>query len=109
MSEPGTADFLAEVPLLAGWSEAELAALAQVVRRRTVREGAYLWRQGDEAREGVFLVDGTVSASLRLPGDRTLEIGSAGPGDVVGEIGLLDGRGHTMSVRVTQTATVLAL
>jgi CRP-like cAMP-binding protein len=109
MSEQETADFLAEVPLLAGWGEAELAAMARVVRRRTVREGAYLWRQGDEAREAVFIVEGAVSASLRVPGDRTLEIGSAGPRDLVGEIGLLDGRGHTMSVRVTQTATVLAL
>ena len=31
------------------------------------------------------------------------------PGEVVGEIGLLGGDGHTMSVRVTGTATVLAL
>jgi CRP-like cAMP-binding protein len=57
----------------------------------------------------LFIVDGAVSASLRVPGDRTVEIGSAGPGDIVGEIGLLDGEGHTMSVRVTDTATVLAL
>ena len=38
-----------------------------------------------------------------------MEIWRAGPGETVGEIALLDGKGHTMSVRVTEAATVLAL
>jgi CRP/FNR family transcriptional regulator, cyclic AMP receptor protein len=109
MSDRETVDFLAGVPLLEGRAEADLIELARVTRRRTVEEGEILWRQGGDARELVFVVDGAVSASLHLPGDRTVEIGRAGPGDVVGEIGLLDGEGHTMSVRVIETATVLAL
>jgi len=109
MSERETIDFLATVPLLEGRDEADLTQLARIARRRTVRAGEILWRQGDEAREMVFVVDGAVSASLHVPGDRSVEIGHAGPGDVVGEIGMLDGGGHTMSVRVTKTATVLAL
>lgn len=109
MSDRETVDFLATVPLLEGRAEADLVELARVMRRRTVREGEILWRQGDDAREMLFIVDGAVSASLRLPGDRTVEIGRAGPGETVGEVGLLDGDGHTMSVRVTETATVLAL
>jgi len=57
----------------------------------------------------VFIVDGAVSASLHVPGDRTVEIVRAGPGEIVGEIALLDGEGHTMSARATETATVLTL
>jgi CRP/FNR family transcriptional regulator, cyclic AMP receptor protein len=109
MSDRETVDFLAAVPLLSGQSEADLLELARVLRRRTVQAGEVLWRQGDDARELVFIVDGAVSASLHVPGDRTVEIGRAGPGEVVGEIGLLDGDGHTMSVRVAETTTVLAL
>jgi CRP-like cAMP-binding protein len=109
MSEREVVDFLAGVPLLEGRPEAELVELARVMRRRTVREGEVLWRQGDEAREMLVIVDGAVSASLHLPGGRTVEIGRAARGEIVGEIGLLDGEGHTMSVRVTETATVLAL
>jgi CRP/FNR family cyclic AMP-dependent transcriptional regulator len=109
MSDRETFDFLATVPLFEGREEADLLELAHVLRRRTVREGEFLWRQADDARELVFIVDGAVSASLHVPGDRTVEIGRAGPREVVGEIGLLDGDGHTMSVRVTETATVLAL
>jgi CRP-like cAMP-binding protein len=109
MSDRETIEFLATVPLLEGREEADLIELAKAMRLRTLPEGRVLWRQGDEAREMLFIVDGAVAASLDLPGDRTLEIGRAGRGEVVGEIGLLDGDGHTMSVRVTETATVLAL
>ena len=109
MSDRETVDFLAGVPLLEGREEADLVELARVMRRRTVQAGELLWRQGDDARELVFVVDGVLSASLQLPGNRSVEIGSAGPGEAVGEIALLDGGGNTMSVRATETATVLAL
>jgi CRP-like cAMP-binding protein len=109
MSDRETVDFLATVPLLEGQDEADLVELARLLRRRTVPAGEVLFRQGGEARELLFIVDGAVSASLRVPGDRTVEIGTVGPGEVVGEIGLLDGKGHTMSVRVTEAAMVLAL
>jgi CRP-like cAMP-binding protein len=109
MSERATVDFLATVPLLEGREEEDLVELARVMRRRTVREGEILWRQGDDPREMVFIVDGAVSVSLRVPGDRTVELWAAGPGETVGEIGLLDDAHHSMGVRVTETATVLAL
>jgi CRP/FNR family cyclic AMP-dependent transcriptional regulator len=109
MSDRATVDFLATVPLLEGREEADLVELARVLRRRRVREGEILWRQGDYAREMLFIVEGGVSASLHVPGDRVVEIGRAGPGEMVGEIALLDGGEHTMSVRATETATVLAL
>ena len=109
MSDRETAEFLATVPLLAGQEEADLVELARVLRRRTVRSGEILWRQGDVAREVLFIVDGAVSILLQQPGDRTVEIGRAGAGQILGEAALLDGQTHTMSVRVTEPGTVLAL
>jgi CRP/FNR family transcriptional regulator, cyclic AMP receptor protein len=109
MSDRETVDFLATVPLFEGQDEENLAQLARVMRRRTVREGEVLWRQGDDAREALFVVDGTVSLSLRVARDRTVEISRAGPGEMLGEIALLDGHGHTLSARVTETASLLAL
>ena len=109
MSERETVDFLATVPLLEGHAEAELLELARLMRRRTVPAGETLWRQGDEPRELVLVVDGALTASLHVAGDRTVEIARAGRGDIVGDIALLDGGGHTMGVRVSETATVLTL
>jgi CRP-like cAMP-binding protein len=109
MSDRTTVDFLATVPLLAGRDVADLTELARVMRRRTVPAGELLWSEGDEARELVVIVDGAVSASLRVPGNRTVDIWGAGPGEMIGEIGLLDSGGHSLSVRATERATVLAL
>jgi CRP-like cAMP-binding protein len=109
MSDEETVEFLETVPLLEGLEGAYLAELARAVRRRTVREGQLLWRQGDRAREMLFVVAGGVSVSQRLPGDRTVEMAEVGPGDTLGEIALLDGGGNTMSVRVTEETTLLAL
>jgi CRP-like cAMP-binding protein len=109
MSDSATVDFLTTVPLLAGAEATDLVELARVLRRRALPAGAILWSQGDEARELVFVADGSVSASLRVPGNRTIEIWGAGPGQVIGEVGLLDGAGHSLSVRVTEPASLLAL
>jgi CRP-like cAMP-binding protein len=109
MSDRATVDFLAAIPLLEGSDEADLADLARVLRRRSAREGETLWRQGDAGREMMLVVDGALALSLDLPGDRTIEIGRAGPGDMVGEIAVLDAGGHTMTVRAAEDAAMLAL
>jgi CRP-like cAMP-binding protein len=109
MSEPSTADFLATIPLLESREWTDLVDLAGVLRRRTVQEGELLWRQGDKARELVFIIEGGLSVSLHVPGDRAVEIGRAGPREMVGEIALLDGGEHTMSVAAKETTTLLAL
>ncbi len=109
MSERETAGFLAAIPLLEGRAAGDLLELARVLRRRTLREGEVVWRQGDPGRELLFILEGSVSASLHVPGGRMVEVGRAGSGDVVGEIGLLEGGGHTMTVQATEPTTALAL
>jgi CRP-like cAMP-binding protein len=109
MSDGGTVNFLARIPLFEGIAQADLAELARAMRRRTAREGEVLWRQGDDAREMIVIAEGRVSASLRAAGGRAVEIASAGPGEMVGEIALVDGGPHTLSVSVTEAATLLVL
>ena len=72
MSDRSTADFLATIPLLEGREWTDLVDLAGVLRRRTVQEGELLWRQGDKARELVFIIEGGLSVSLHVPGDRAV-------------------------------------
>ena len=109
MSDRANVDFLATAPLLAGCDASDLEELARVMRTRTVPADETLWSQGDEARELLFIVEGAVSASLRVPGNRSVEIWDARPGAAIGEIGLIDGAGHSLSARVTERASVLAL
>jgi CRP-like cAMP-binding protein len=108
MSELDARSFLASVPLFAGREQADLLALAELLRRRTVTEGDVLWAQGDQARELLLIVEGEVAVSVPAPGGRTVEIGTVGPGAVLGEIGALEGE-HTMTARASTATTVLAL
>jgi CRP-like cAMP-binding protein len=103
------AAFLATVPLLEGIPEAELEDLAGLLRRRELAQGEILWRQGEEALAMLLIVDGRVSVSLQLPGDRTVEVGSLGRGEVLGEMPLLDGGRHSATAHVTERARLLSL
>ena len=109
MSEPAAETFLAAVPLLAGIERAELEELARVMRPREARAGEILWREGDEAKAMLVIVEGVVSILLRLPGERAVELASLGPGEVLGEIPLLDGGVHSATARVVQPASLLSL
>jgi CRP-like cAMP-binding protein len=101
--------FLATVPLLEGVPEPELTELARVMRRRDLLPGEVLWHEGDEAQAMLLIADGRVSVSLRLPGDRAVEVTSMGRGEVLGEVPLLDGGTHSATVRVIEPASLLSL
>jgi CRP/FNR family transcriptional regulator, cyclic AMP receptor protein len=105
----GAVAFLATVPLLAGVDEPGLGELARVMRRRDAPAGEILWREGEEAADMLLIVDGQVSVSLRIPGDRAVEVATLGPGNALGEVPLLDGGQHSATARVTEAATLLSL
>jgi len=100
---------LASFDLLAGIPEEELALLARSMRRREFRAGQVIWRQGDDARELVFVVGGRVAVSLQLPGGATVAVSSVGPGEVMGEMGVIDGGHRAVTATATEPTTVLAL
>jgi CRP-like cAMP-binding protein len=101
--------FLASVPLFDGIPETELAELAQILRRRELAAGEVLWRQGQEAVGMMLVVDGRVSLSLGLPGERTVEFSTVGRGEVLGEVPLVDGGTHSATARAIEPASLLLL
>lgn len=116
MSEAGAGDpdgptvaFLATVPLLDGIPRDQLAALSEVVRPREVAAGEVLWQEGDEATGMVLVVEGRMSVSLRLPGERDVEVTSVGRGEVLGEIPLVDGGRHSATVSAAEPGGILSL
>ena len=102
---PEVVAFLATVPLLEGVPEAELEELARVLRRRELPRGrGRCGARATRRRAMPLIVDGRVSVSLRLPGDRAVEVTSMGRGEVLGEIPLLDGGRHSATARVGRAA-----
>jgi CRP-like cAMP-binding protein len=109
MSEPDSVGFLAAAPLFEGLQRRDLTEVARVMRRRSMAVGDVLWRQGTEARGMALIVEGRVSVTLRLPGDRALELTSAGPGETLGELPLIDGGPHSATATVTEAGSLLLL
>jgi CRP-like cAMP-binding protein len=95
---------LAQIPLFAALSAEEREALAACMREVTVDSGASLVTRGDNAYEIFVIEAGTADVYRDAKVVRAL-----GPGDVVGEIGLLATGTRTASVVATSDLQLLAL
>ncbi len=95
---------LEQIPLFADRSAEEREALAASMREVTVDAGTSLVTQGDNAYELFVIEAGDAEVRKDDKVVRTL-----GPGDVVGEIGLLATGTRTASVVATSRLRLLAM
>lgn len=96
---------LARVPLFAGLSARHLRRVAELCEEQRYMEGATIVRAGDAGDAFFVILEG--EAKVVAPTGRTLN--RLFPGDVFGEISLLDGGPRTASVIAETPITVLAL
>jgi CRP-like cAMP-binding protein len=87
---------LHRVPLFAGLSDSDVAAITRPARPESASAGDVLCRQGDPGHDFFVIVDGEASVDQ---GGRV--IARLGPGDYFGELALLD--------RGPRSATVTAI
>jgi CRP-like cAMP-binding protein len=104
-----TVDLLAVLPLFSDVADSELETLARVTRVVEAPAGTVLWHEGDEADGLHVVVSGTLKVEARLPGERSVEIATVGPGEVLGEIPLLGGGPRWATVRVIEDSSLLFL
>lgn len=95
MAKDSKLEAIKQVPLFAGCSKRELAAIAKIADEVDLAEGKELIREGARGSEFFVLLEGTVEARK---GNRKLR--TMGPGDSFGEIALI--------ARTPRTATVVA-
>ncbi|MFL5928435.1 MAG: cyclic nucleotide-binding domain-containing protein [Gaiellaceae bacterium] len=107
ISEPARP--LAEMPLFAGIGDRELHGIEQVVQRVNRQPGELLFRQGEEADGLHVVVAGVVGVYRRLPAAREVELARLGPGEVFGELALVDGGRRAATVRALEPTSTLFL
>lgn len=95
MRKPSPTSHLSTVPLFAGCSKKELAAIAQGTDQLSLPDGHVITKQDERAHEAFVIMAGR--AVVKRNGRKVAELG---PGDAVGELGLLD--------KGVRTATVVA-
>jgi CRP-like cAMP-binding protein len=82
------------VPALRGMRDKELARIATLVDEVELEPGTVLTREGQPAQECFVLLEGQAEVTLR--GE---VIATVGPGDFVGEMGVIDIRPRSATVR----------
>ncbi len=108
--EPTTAaELLARVPLLADLEEGELERIAQVAIPRSFPKGARVFHEGDESDACYVIRDGEVRVTREHSDGRAIALATLGPGELFGELAMLDGGTRSASVETLSDVELLAL
>ena len=103
-------DTLAHVDLFAGLEKKDLQQLAGACRERKYSAESLLIKQGDTGVGLYIITDGTVRITKETDPDKPeLDLGTAGPGNVLGEMSLLDDLPRSANVTAVSDVTALLL
>jgi CRP-like cAMP-binding protein len=100
---------LAQVPLFAQLPPDELAELGKRVRRRRYTRGDTIFYEGDPGAFLCIVHAGRIKLSLTSPEGREIIIDLLGPGNVFGELALLDGEPRSADAVATEPTELLLL
>ncbi|MBK9180282.1 MAG: Crp/Fnr family transcriptional regulator [Acidimicrobiales bacterium] len=100
---------LVGVQLLSALEPAELERIAASSTERTLRRSDVLFEEGDEPHELFVVTAGRIAVANRSPDGRESVLALMEPGDLFGEMGLLDGLGRSAAARALETSRVVAI
>lgn len=106
-----TLDFrsLSRHELFSELSDADLEQIATRLLVRQYAKGQIVFAQGDPGASLYLIESGRVSVTLSTPDGREVLIASLGPGDLLGELALLDGEPRSADAVVQEEAQLYAL
>ena len=102
-------DLLAQSALFAPLSGEVRAAVAQQLVRRTWEKDDYLFFEGDRAEWLVLVVQGRVKMLKHSESGRETILATFGPGQIVGEVGVLVGETYPATAQALEAANTLSL
>ena len=92
-----TAEILRGLPYFSDLPGELLSRVCDASEQFDIEEGDVIIREGSSSEEMYVVVEGELSVT-KQSGDKDVELGRIGPGDVVGEIALLDNAPRTATV-----------
>ncbi len=100
---------LGGVTLFRSMDDDERRALAGVMDLMEARAGETLFREGEAGDSLLCVVDGRLDTLVHDIAGQEIVLDAIGPGDVVGEMSMLDGRARSATLRCTEDARLLTL
>lgn len=92
---PATLDILRSHPIFGVLPAAMIERLGRYVTKRAVRRGASIFAKGDPGNSLLAVMSGSVRISIPAADGREAVLNTIHPGEIFGEIALLDGRPRT--------------
>jgi len=102
-------DLLARNPLFAALPQAERAALAGRFVQRSLQRDDYIFFEGDPAERLVLVVQGRVKMVKHSESGRETILATFGPGQIVGEVGVLVGDVYPASAQALEPTITFSL
>ena len=100
---------LSDFPIFAAMQADRIAALAAAVTRRSWTAGAMIFQRGDAGDHLLAIRRGRVRLSLSNPQGREVVLRAVGPGEVLGEMALIDGLARSADAYALQDTDCLVL
>jgi signal transduction histidine kinase len=97
-----------QLPLFAGLSDDAFADLLRMAEPKTFQPGEALVEEGTEG-DCIFVTLSGRFEVLKRAGERELVIAGRGPGELIGELAIVEGSARTATVRALEQADVLKI
>ena len=104
----GNAEFLKRVSWFEDLDQKSLDAIANAAVEQTYQPGQFIMRQGDTGVGAFIIRSGKVDIIQERDG-KEIKLATLGPGDVVGEMALLDEFPRSASARAVEPTTALGI
>lgn len=101
-------EFLRQLPLFAGLSDEDLDRLYEMAEPVEIRAGAVLIEEGSPGDSAYVALKGTFEVTHRT-GEQEVVIAGCGPGDIIGEISLLEGAPRSATIRALNDGSLLKI
>ncbi len=109
MLAPADVEFIAKVAVFAAMGPESLARVAELARRIDVAGQTVIFGEGEPAREMVVVLDGELEVRKRGRDGGDARIATLKPGDVAGEMALIDIQPRSAAVMSLGPASMVVL
>jgi CRP-like cAMP-binding protein len=83
--------------------------LCRYAKHATLKRGSTIFSKGDAGNSLVAVISGTVKISISSPDGRTAILNLIGPGEIFGEVALLDGQARTADATANTNCEIFVI
>jgi CRP/FNR family transcriptional regulator len=109
MSPGESTELLSHIPLFSELSRQELERISRVSVARSFPAGVRVFHEGDHSDACYLVRKGDLRVTREHPDGRAIALATLGPGDLFGELAMLDGEARSASVETLTDSELLAL